>query len=1002
MDIRVLGPVEVWDGGAEIPIDGAQQQCVLGLLAAHLGSYVPVDRLIEALWEEDPPKTAKTIVQLKVSQLRKTLGGRIASTTAGYALAVPEEEVDLGRFRRLAARGRAAGRPEDATAAWARALGLWRGQPLQGLGAAWVEQRVRGPLLRERWDLIEEQAAALIELGRHREVPALLHELRAEEPLRETPHALAMTALWHDGRTAEALELYHDVQRLLARELGVDPGPRLRDLHQRIVEGHRPVAPRQLPRDVPGFVGRQEEAELLRQLLRAGRVAVVTGAAGIGKSALAVHVGHQVAADFPDGQLHVDLGGHGRGEPLPPERVLPRLLGALGVPVPAGGAEQLDLYRSTLATRRVLLVLDNAANAEQVRPLLPGGSSCAMIVTSRDALRGLALQGAQGVRLATLTPAESHDLLADLVGRDLIQADPEAAAELAELCGHLPLALAIAGANLIGRAGLREYIEELHADRWSTLAVEGDAQATVATAFASSYAALAPDARVLFRRFGLVPGCDFTARSAARLAGTDPAAAKRLLARLATAHLVEEHAPGRYRLHDLVCLYAREHCTDGDDDPAPLHAYYLHTARAAAPLLAPSMELLPLTEEDPPHDAEEFADAAEAAAWLEAEQHNLLALIDHASGRILWRLIESLRAFMYGTYQADVIIALARRGLAVAERDGDLAGQASMHHTRANARFLLNEPRSAIRHYEIASDLYERIGWDIGALVTLTNLVMANASLGDFHEGADKHERIVRLWEALEPSTKLAATLENHAIVLLRAGRARQALERQERAIRTWEEVGGPPVWKARAYSIVGDIHLALGDLDAALEAFEHGLRWAQSGQLAGTLSSVALLHHIRGDGATAAELARRAVRAARARGLTSEYDEARSTLALVDESLDLAERLTILQEVLAAYQDRTYPYLDTRVRVWLAGLHLSGGQREAAVAAATQALDRATRYGLRRLEGLALTVLARVHLLDGSPGAGHDYARRAVKVHREFGHRWDEADALSLLPDQA
>ncbi|WP_164903884.1 AfsR/SARP family transcriptional regulator [Nonomuraea polychroma] len=205
--------------------------------------YVPVDRLIEALWEDDPPKTAKTIIQLKVSQLRKTLGGRIAGTAAGYSLAAPADEVDVGRFRHLAAQGRAAGRLEDATEDWARALGLWRGEPLQGVGSDWVERRVRGPLLRERWDLVEEHAAALIELGRHREVPALLQELRDEEPLRETPHALAMTALWHDGRPAEALELYHAVQRILASELGVHPGPRLRDLHQRIVEGHRPVAP---------------------------------------------------------------------------------------------------------------------------------------------------------------------------------------------------------------------------------------------------------------------------------------------------------------------------------------------------------------------------------------------------------------------------------------------------------------------------------------------------------------------------------------------------------------------------------------------------------------------------------------------------------------------------------------------------------------------------------------------------------------------------------------
>ncbi|MFC5824253.1 AfsR/SARP family transcriptional regulator [Nonomuraea insulae] len=996
MDIRVLGPVEVFEGGAQIPIEGAQRQCVLGLLAAHHGTYVPMDRLIEALWEEEPPKTAKTIVQLKVSQLRKTLGDRIASTTAGYSLAVPEEEVDLVRFRRLAAEGRSAGRPELAAAAWERALGLWWGQPLQGIGTAWVEQRVRVPLLREAWDLLEEYAATLIELGRHREVPALLQELRHEEPLRETPHALAMTALWHDGRTAEALELFHGVQRVLAGELGVDPGPRLRDLHQRIVEGHRPpTVPRQLPRDVAVFVGRREETERLRALLRDGRLAVVTGAAGIGKSALAVHVGHQVAAGFPDGQLHVDLGGHGQGEPLPPERVLPRLLGALGVPAPRDAAEQLDLYRSTLATRRVLVVLDNAAHAEQVRPLLPGGSSCGVIVTSREALRGLTLQGAQCVSLGTLAPDESRDLLADLVGRDPVTADPEAAAELADLCGHLPLALAIAGANLFGRAGLREYIEELHADRWSTLAVEGDAQATVATAFAGSYAALAPDTQMLFRRLALVPGCDFTAASAARLTRTDPGTAKRLLARLASAHLVEEHAPGRYRLHDLVALYAREHCTAGDDDPAGLHAYYLHTARAAAPLLAPSIDLLPLTHEDPPRDGEVFDGADAANAWFRTEQHNLLAVIDHAGGRLLWRLVETLRAFMYGGYQPNVVIGPAGRALAETERAGDRDGQASMHHTLANAWFVLNEPRPAIKHYEIASRLYEEAGWKAGTLATLTNLIVISATLGDLQESTRNHERVIRLWEAFEPSAKLAATLENYAIKLLWAGRPREALDQQLRSVRLRQSLGEPPGWKARAYSIFGDIHLALGDLGAAMEAFEQGLESARGVQLAGTLSSAAMAWHMKGDGPRAAELARQAVQVGRVRGLGSEYEEARSTLARVDESLDLAERVGLLEDVLAAYRDRTYPYLDTRARVWLAEVLLDGGRREEAAAHARQARDDAVRHGMRRLEGLALTLLARA-----CPDRRDD-ARRAVELHREYGHRLDEAAALAVLGDQ-
>ncbi|MER6950808.1 BTAD domain-containing putative transcriptional regulator [Nonomuraea sp. NPDC000554] len=1004
MDIRLFGPVEVRVGGNEVPLGGAQQRCVFGVLAAHHGTFVPAERLAAALWEDDPPKTARTVIQVKVSQLRKALGDVIQSTSAGYSLVVPAEHLDLGRFRSLVAEGRAAARREDAVDAWTRALDEWRGQPLQGLGTSWVDQRVRGPLLRERWDLVEEYAAALIELGCHSAVPGVLQELRDEEPFRETSHALVMTALWHAGRSTEALELFRDVQRLFAAELGVDPGPRLRDLHQRVLEGRLPV-PRQLPMDLAGFVGRDAEVERLLALLRPGGVvAVVTGAAGIGKSALATHVGHLLAEHFPDGQLHVDLNGYGQGDPLPPERLLPRFLVALGVSAPAGFAEQLDLYRSTLATRRVLLVLDNAAHVEQVRPLLPGGSPSAVIVTSRDALRGLvALQGARSVTLRTLTPADARDLLADLIGRRRVEADPEAAAEMAELCGHLPLALRIAGANLVaGHApDLRRYVAELRADRWNTLAVEGDAQATVAAAFGHSYAALAPGTRLLFRRLGLIPGCDFTARSAARLAGTDPGTAGRLLAGLASAHLVEEHATGRYHPHDLVRLYARDRCTD-EDAPAParLHAYYLHTAREVARLLEPSIELLPLDESDLPPDTEHLADAAAARDWLDAEQHNLLAVIDHVEGRTLWRLVEVLRAFLTGRIHLDVVATLARRALEATERDGDLAGQASMHHTLANVRFVLNDPRAAITHYERASALYEELGWASGTLLTLTNLASANCSLGDFRTGSAHYAHVIRVWEELGPSVKLAATLENHALVLLWQGHAREALEQQRRAIRMRSELAEPndsSTWRMRSQCILGDIHMALGDLTAAEEVLHDGLEWTGEFQTAAALSSAAVLQHLRGDAGVAAMLARCAVQAGRGKGLSGEYDEARTTLARVDESLPLEERLAMLQEVLDSYGERTHPYLNTRVRLAMAGVLLRHGRHEEAAQPARQALDTATGHGLRRLIGQALTLIARVHLAEGRLPSAREYAGRAAALHRELGHRLDEADAMAV-----
>ncbi|GAA2386583.1 BTAD domain-containing putative transcriptional regulator [Nonomuraea africana] len=1017
MDIRVLGPVEVWDGGAAVPLGGAQQRCVVGLLAAHHGAAVSLDRLSAALWEGEPPKTAKTIVQGHVSQLRKLVGDRIRSSTAGYSLAVPAEQVDLGRFRAALARGRAAARPEDAVHAWARALGQWRGQPLEGVGTAWVDQRVRVPLLEARWELLEEYAAALIELGRHAEVPGLLHELRDEQPFRETPHALTMTALWHGGRTTDAMELFRVVQRLFATELGIDPGPRLRDLHQRVLEGERPgraSVPRQLPLDVADFVGREAEADHVAGLLGdPPAIVVVTGVAGAGKSALATRVGHRVAGRFPDGQLHVDLNGYAQGDPATPERVLPRLLRALGVPaadIPASVAEQLDLYRSALAGRRVLVLLDNASSADQVRPLLPGGAACAVLVTSRDALRGLvALQGARSVTLGPLDPEAARDLLAAVVGPAHVLADPSATAEMAELCGHLPLALRIAGANLTGRPDrdVRRYVEDLHADRWSTLAVEGDPRAAVATAFGHSYAALTPDARVLFRRFGLIACRDFTARSAARLAQAHPRTAARLIGGLATAHLVEEHAPGRYRLHDLVRLYARRQATAEDEAAAArLRAYYLHTSRAVAAVLAPSIELLPLTHDDLPPDAEPISGPDAAVEWLEAEQHNLLAVIDdaaeHGGSRTAWRLVEPMRAFLDGRFPADLIGSLARRALASAQEAGDLEGQGSMHHTLANTLFVLNRPREALEEYERASARYRETGWTPGVMLTLSNLASAHANLGDFRTATGYYRQVADGWTA--PSMRLATTLENHALVLHWQGRAKEARTQQERAIAMREELDTSPLWQARALSILADVHVSLGDLDRAMDLLDRSREWSErfepGAQLAALLSSVAMIRHERGDAAGAAEAARQAVRAAVGGGLTGEHDEARSTLARVDDSIDVEERCAMLREVLASYEERTQTHLKTRIRLGLATLLLRASSHEEATKEAGIALDQAGQYGLRRLEGQARTLLARVHTGDGQPGQGLDHALRAVRLHHELGHRLDEAHALAAAAD--
>ncbi|MFG6193560.1 hypothetical protein [Nonomuraea sp. JJY05] len=368
-------------------------------------------------------------------------------------------------------------------------------------------------------------------------------------------------------------------------------------------------------------------------------------------------------------------------------------------------------------------------------------------------------------------------------------------------------------------------------------------------------------------------------------------------------------------------------------------------------------------------------------------------MIEQARGRMRWRLAETLRAFTYTGYHPRVVISVASRVLAEAEHAGDLTGQAAMHHTLAGAWFTLNEPRPAVRHCELAAEFYERVGWKTGVLVALSNLVVVGSTLGDLHEGLGKFERIVRLWEGHDPS-RLPALLENFAIKLLWAGLAHEALEQQLRAVRLREEhaESQPPGWHGRSYSILGDVHLALGDLGSAMEAFDQGIVQAEGGELAAALSSAAIVAHHQGDGERAAELARRAVQVATSGGMVREYEEARSTLARVDASMAIGERIRVLRDVLDYYRDRTYPYIEVRARVWLTEVLLEVGRIEEAAAHARDASDAAAQHGLRRLEGQALTLLAK------ACPPGHEHARRAADLHRTYGHRLDEAAALAVL----
>lgn len=614
-DIRLelLGPVRAWRHGQEVNLGPPKQRAVLGLLASRVNGVVGVEQIVDAVWGSDVPQTGTNGVHTYVAGLRRVLepgrsrretGAVLVSAPGGYSLRMDPDAVDVELFVRRHARARrlrADGDVHGALDVLDSALALWRGEAYYRVpGPFAVVERTR--LQDLRLTAIEEWGADMLAVGRHAEAIAGLTDAIVGEPLHEKLRWLLMLALYRCGRQAHALQVYRETRKLLSEELGIEPRPELRELHEQILAGdpaldvpeqRRPpvsaaetggsglwhaVRPAQLPAAARGFVGRTRELHQLRTLITAdsgarmptATVAVVAGAAGVGKSALVLELAHQLTDRFPDGQLFVDLCGANPAQaPLTAGEALELLLRSLGVGesrLPADLAGRAALYRSILNDKRVLIVLDDAVNAEQLRPLIPRGASC-VLVTSRRRQNGLAARdGAHHVQLGPLAPDESLDLLGYLLDADRVRAEREAVATIARLCCHLPLALRIAAEAFAANPGVS--LAQLSAqfeDRCSRLdrfAVEGDSAACLRTAFTMSYRALSEPAARLFRLLGLQEDCQVTVPTAAALLDCDHAQAVRHLEALVDSYLLEDAGHGGYRLPDLVRIYAAERAED--------------------------------------------------------------------------------------------------------------------------------------------------------------------------------------------------------------------------------------------------------------------------------------------------------------------------------------------------------------------------------------------------------------------------------------------------------
>lgn len=799
-----MGPVEVRCGDRVEVLSGRLQRTLLGVLLARANQSVPVDVLTDALWGDRPDPRAAQKLQLHVHRLRGVLDtpDRLSFDATGYRLRAGHEEVDAGRFEALVKSGVAvSGRePQRAIESLRAALTLWRGTPFPDVEVPVLDDWARR-LAERRLAAVEALYEAELACGLHEAVLGELADLVREHPLRERLHGLLMTGLYRAGRRSEALEAYAGARHALVSELGLEPGPELRELHRRILaddlpepapDRSQPVreVPAQLPVDVRGFVGRDSELAELDELLSAEAPVLITtvaGTAGVGKTALAVHWAHRVRDRFPDGQLYADLRGYGPDEPMSPADVLAGFLRALGLDgaaVPESLDERAARFRTLLDKRKILVLLDNARTVDQVRPLLPAGSSCRALVTSRDSLAGLvARYGAHRIALDLLPAADAIGLLRELLGARA-DTEPEATAALVERCARLPLALRIAAEIIRSRPGstIGELAGELsdHEEALEVLAADDDPHTAVRAVFSWSYQRLDPAAARLFRLLGVHNGHDIDAHAAAAMAGTGLRETRRALDVLVRAHLVDQPSAGRYQPHDLLRAYAAELAgttdatTERDAALTRLRDYYLGTASAAMDVIAPHEAERRPKISVPDAETPAFDSYDAAFGWLDRERVNLLASTQHSEPDHVVKMSDTVWRYLGNGGYHDDAVSLHTHALHAAQTLRDVPSEANARRLLGSVALRAGFIARAIDHLERALALYQQVGDQSLHAATMNNLGVANWRLGNLTEAADRFRRALALYEDLG-HRQWRAPANNYARILYTLGRHDEA-----------------------------------------------------------------------------------------------------------------------------------------------------------------------------------------------------------------------------------
>ncbi|MGC0314150.1 AfsR/SARP family transcriptional regulator [Kitasatospora acidiphila] len=1035
----LLGPLTVHDGtGTALPVSSPKVRALLAMLLLEPGRVVSRDRLTGALWGEHPPATAPTSLNNHVVQLRRLLGpggpARLRTAAPGYLLQVGPAELDSAVFTELLdlARGaRRAGDWQAVSSRCAEALRLWRGTPLTDLPSLAEEALPHVQQLQElRLQALEWQFDAELELGRPHGVIPELNRLTAEHPLREAFHRQLMIALHRTDQRAEALASYQRLRRTLVEELGIEPGPRVRAAHQEILRAEQQAAEAQedaelpavaagagLPRDVAGFTGRYEELERLLAACRTDRpdgsvrILALDGMPGVGKSALAVHAAHRLAADFPDGQIFLPLHAHTPCTPaVEPADALAALLLTVGVApqqIPPDLDARANLWRSRLAGRRVLLLLDDASGSEQVRPLLPGSPGCLVLVTSRRRLP--ALGDAVPMTLGVLPPDEAAELFTATAQRPDLAPDQPAVVEVVRLCGYLPLAIHLTAARLRHRRAwsVADLVPDLEAAAGRLAALRAE-DVSVAAAFDLSYRDLTPAQRRLFRRLGLNPGDHFDARAAAALDGTDVATARRLLEELEDHHLVDEPVRSRYRMHDLIREHSRALGTM--DDPSVRHAAvgrlldsYLATVIEAGRRLAVRRHRWVPAQRTP---GAELPTEEAATAWLRAERGNLRAAIEYAAANghpdHAIRLPAALHDFLRTQGHWNQARALHRIALETARTNGDRFGQAEALTHLGTFQRLTGEHEAGAEHLRLALELFRHLDDPSGQAAARVQLGAMERTFGCNTRARDHFAEALSLARGAADAPGEAEALSQLGILGRITGEYPEATTHTTRALLLFRELGNR-TGQTAALSELSLIQQLTGDVPAAEESLHQALELCRArddrpGE-AYALASLGSLQQLTGRYQAAEATHRQAM--SLYRGLGNRIGEANGLMALGAVRLVIGQYQSAEQDLLQA--SAMYHELDEargrmNTMAYLGVLRLATGRPAAAVENLRAALALYREQGDRLGESRVLAYLGDALLALGQYPGAEEHLRAALALCRERGDRGGEAEVRNIL----